>query len=199
MNHPARRFLILLFPAIFWACDSPPATVSEAPNTEESPATPEILPQPFTAEQIRDEWIEGFQLLMHRRSNETAERERWTVVGWDKEGAEIEYISLDDEGQPTGEPRVEPSTWVELRDHASFPAANATREEATRETALGTLDGWLYTVNDPDQGTVTEFFFAQELPGAPVEFRIMADDEVVMEMLQVERHRPAEEAEETAS
>ena len=199
MRHPARWLFALAPIALFWACGSPPEEeVSETPSTEESPATPEILPQPFTAEEIRDEWIEGFQLHMSRRSNDSEERERWTVVGWDEEGAEIEYVSLDEEGQATGEPRVERTTWVDLRDHASFPAANATQETATRDTALGTLEGWVYTVTDPNQGTVTEFFFAQELPGAPVEFRMLADEEVVMEMLQVERFRPSEDASESA-
>ena len=201
MRYPARRLFALVSIALFWACDSPQDqdSASEAQSAEESPATPEILPQPFTAEEIRDEWIEGFQLHMSRRSNDSEERERWTVVSWSEEGAEIEYVSLDEEGQATGEPRVEPTTWTALRDHATFPAANASRESATRDTALGTLKGWIYTVTDPDQGTVTEFFFAEELPGAPVEFRMLADDEVVMEMLQVERFRPSEDASEPAS
>ena len=30
-------------------------------------------------------------------------------------------------------------------------------------------NGWLYTRRDPGEGIVTEFFFAKDLPGAPVQ------------------------------
>jgi hypothetical protein len=57
-------------------------------------------------------------------------------------------------------------TWEELRLHARFPASRATRERHERETSLGRLEGWLYKVRS-EEG-VTEFFFADDLPGPPV-------------------------------
>ena len=110
----------------------------------------------------------------------------------EQEGVEIEYVTVDPEGNASGEPRTARSGWVELRDHASFPAANATRETAVRPTPLGMLDGWLYTVRDEAGGTTSEFFFADSLPGAPLQLRQTRGDELVMELEQVARSRPGD-------
>lgn len=58
------------------------------------------------------------------------------------------------------------------------------------ETPLGELEGWLYTVSDPTTGTVTEFFFADGLPGAPVFVHVLKDGEIVEIFEQIERVRP---------
>ena len=57
-------------------------------------------------------------------------------------------------------------TWEELRLHARFPAARASRQRAERDTPLGTFAGWLYRVQG-EEG-ITELFFADDLPGPPV-------------------------------
>lgn len=150
-------------------------------------AAADHLPRPFTAEQIRDAWVEGLTLELRRVMQEGESRERWTVVSADAEGALIEFTPVDAQGQATGESRRQRSTWNELRDHATFPAATANRTEATRETALGQYDGWLYTVTDAAQGTVTELFFARALPGAPLEMKVTRAGRTVMEMTQVSR------------
>ena len=41
---------------------------------------PSILPRPFTAEQIRDEWIVGLTMTLRRTTPEGSSVERWTVV-----------------------------------------------------------------------------------------------------------------------
>lgn len=164
-----------------------PAQASHGANrTEESP----LLPTPFTAEEIRDEWIEGLQLEIARRSPSDERLERWTVVSADEDGAVIEYATIDEFGTVSGEPTRERSTWLELHDHASFPADRASRERVVRPTPLGELDGWLYTVRDVESNIVTEFFFAAELPGAPVEMTVLQDGKVVQELEQRARHRP---------
>ena len=38
------------------------------------------LEPPFTAEQIRDEWVEGFSVTMRRRTPDQTRIERWVVV-----------------------------------------------------------------------------------------------------------------------
>ena len=189
MRCPAREIVLLSLCVLFWGCQDDPEAASE-PAPTETVESSEILPQPFTAEQIRDEWVPEFQLKMLRRSGESEELERWTVVEADDLGAKIEFASIDEEGQIVGEARTERTLWTDLRDHASFPASQSNREQVTRDTDLGTLEGWLYTVDDPDAGTVTEFFFASDLPGAPVEMRIRADEVVVMELRQIARSRP---------
>jgi len=148
---------------------------------------PTILRRPFTAEEIRAEWAPGLTLTMRRTTPDAEVLARWTVVAADTEGVDIEYATVDAGGQVVGEPRVERSSWVELRDHATFSAAHATSEETVRDTALGMLNGWVYTVRDDEAGTVTELFFARSLPGAPVEMRMTRDGAVVMELSQIAR------------
>ena len=181
-----------------WACAPDPDANSKSaePGGEESagdPAIPEdpaILRRPFTADQIRDKWVVGLTLKIRFGSPQAESIQRWTVISADAEGADIEYANLDGEGQVMGEVRVERSTWVELRDHATFPAVGSSREQVTRETALGELIGWLYTVSNSENGTVSEFFFVEEFPGAPVTMRVLDGEDVVSEMEQLERRRP---------
>jgi hypothetical protein len=165
------------------------AAVAEGTPKEVDPL-PALLDRPFTADQIRDEWIEGFEIRV-RRWTPTAEAfEVWTVVGADSDGVEIESKTMDEAGVTVGEAHVQTSTWVQLRDHESFPVDRATRESVSRETPLGELQGWLYTVSDPSGGSVTEFFFAEILPGAPVFVHVRSDGEIVEIFEQVERVRP---------
>jgi hypothetical protein len=153
-------------------------------------AEPDRLPTPFTAEQIRDAMPPGLELELRRAADGSELVERWRVVAADAEGVDIEFTALDASGNAAGPPRVSRSGWTELRDHASFPAAHATREETVRDTPLGKLDGWLYTVKDPEGGTVTRYFFARSLPGAPVEMTVTRGETVVVEMAQLSRNRP---------
>ena len=157
-----------------------------------APARPEEaqhLPRPFTAEQIRDEWVEGLTVVMRSVSPEGESRQRWTVVDADETGAVIEFAPIDAKGEVADAPRTERSTWNQLRDHATFAASSATREAVTRETPLGKYEGWLYRVPDPEQGTVTEFFFASELPGAPLVMRVSREGRTLMELTQVSRSK----------
>jgi hypothetical protein len=150
-----------------------------------------MLEAPFTAEQIRNEWVEGLTVTMRRSSPGETRFERWTVVAADTEGADIEFAAVGEDGAVLGEPVIARSTWGELRNHASFRAATASREWATRDTALGTLEGWVYRVADEEPDTVTELFFAASLPGAPVQMTTLEYGEVVLELEQVARFGPA--------
>jgi hypothetical protein len=170
--------------------------VSPAPpqgGAELDPDDPTILVRPFTTEQIRDEWVPGLRLLMRRTTPEGTRVERWTVIGADDEGVDIEYATISDDGTVDGEPPVERSTWIELRDHATFPAAQSTREWVARTTQLGDFEGWLYRVADASADTVQEFFFVPELPGAPVQMRILKGDTTIFELEQAARLRPETE------
>ena len=162
-----------------------------SPVVGEPGAAADVLETPFTAEQIRDEWIEGFTVTIVRSSAGETRRERWTVVAADGDGADIEYAAVDDGGAVLGEPVTARSTWDELRDHALFPAGAATREWTTRDTALGRLEGWLYRVTEEDPGTMNELFFAASLPGAPVQMTTSEGGEPVSSLEQVERTSPA--------
>jgi hypothetical protein len=184
----ARPYLLALTALlVLTGCTEPEPVAVEAQLDQDDPS---ILQRPFTAEQIRDEWVVGFSIDMARRSPERELVERWTVVAADAEGVEIRYVPLDAEGKPAAEGIVERSTWIELRNHASFPADSSTVEKVTRETALGSLEGLHYTVRDEKAGTVTEFFFASSLPGAPVQMRTTRHGQIVLEISQVARSRP---------
>jgi len=154
------------------------------------PEDPSILMRPFSADEIRDEWVPGFRLLMRRSYPERTLIERWTVVSADDEGVEIEYATILDDGSVEGEPTIARTGWIELRDHASFPAAHSTREWVSRETALGDFEGWLYRVAEPGAAVVNEFFFVPELPGAPVQLHSLEGDATVFELEQMARLRP---------
>jgi hypothetical protein len=148
-----------------------------------------ILERPFTAEQIREGAEPGKVIELLRRTPEGETRERWTIVAADADGVSIEHADLDAGGAVIGRPPVRRSTWIELRDHATFPADRSTRVATRRTTPLGELSGWLYTTRDPAAGTVSEYFFATEYPGAPVEVRVTKDGAIVYEMTQQVRRR----------
>ena len=197
MRHTAPLILILFLMTLGCGQGEGPAGSTETvdPGVAETtaldlePGDPSLLRRPFTADEIRDEWIEGFRLLIRRTTPEGTSVERWTVLSADDEGAEIEYVTLDQDNN-VSESAVRTATWVELRDHASFPAATATREWITRSTGLGTYDGWLYRVSGDDGASVEEFFFVPSLAGAPIQMKIVNGDQTIFELEQLARLRP---------
>lgn len=192
MKYPAPG-IVLLTVICLAACGTSPEGPAEQ-VAEEPPIKPDpvitLLERPFTAEQIRDEWVEGFRLKIRRWTPQAEAFEEWTVVGADADGVDIESVVLDAAGGATTEPTLQRSTWVQLRDHASFPADRGTRESVSRDTPLGELAGWLYVVGDPSGEELTEFFFAETLPGAPVTVHVIKGGELAEIFEQVERSRP---------
>lgn len=182
-------------------CAAEKTTTNEAPANAEPPAPPvaEVMPnevdkedptllrRPFTPEEIRDEWQAGLTITFLMKFPSREESQRWTVKSADEEGCEIEFAVLDENGEVVGEPNVQRSTWVELRDHANFKAESATFRNQTRLTELGELEGWFYEVRGDEVGIVNEYFFAKSLPGAPVHMRVLKDGEIISEMIQKER------------
>lgn len=186
-------WLLPLILLIACGSDPDPSSRSSEPApgvgsaADRDPADPDRLRTPFTAEQIRSEWVEGLELTIHFEGPEGPSLQRWTVVGADADGVDIAYEGLDPSGAPEGQPVIERATWSQLRDHASYPAGQASRQRARRESGLGALDGWLYTVRDEEAGTVTELFFADRLPGPPVEMVTRRGDEQLARMRQTAR------------
>jgi hypothetical protein len=185
----ARLALVFIILTVGCGTGEEPATTPHL-GVDLDPDDPTILMRPFTAEEIREEWVPGLRLLMQHSFPEDTRVERWTVVAADEEGVDIEKATIADDGSVVGEPSVVRSTWVELRDHASFPAAFSSREWASRTTMLGEFEGWLYRVAEPDAATVQEFFFVPSLPGAPVQMRILDGETAVIELDQTARLRP---------
>ncbi len=174
-----RRIVALALCALSWS--AVPAVVAAG----DEPAG-EALPTPFTAEQIRGGFAAGQVVDVRTWSPAGEAFQRWHVLEATAEACTMESVAIDGDGRPAGEPTASTTSWTELRDHARFPADRATRERCWRETALGTLEGWRYTVEGPD-GSTTTFFFADAYPGAPVWMRTLADGEPVFLMEQIRR------------
>ncbi len=130
-------------------------------------ATDDCLPTPYTAEQIRDSWPLGMQVVTRYTTPGGVNSSRTVVTAWSPEKVSMTDQGVDKRGGAVGEVRAFDATWEELRDHARFLIATSSRERTTRETPLGELDGWQYRVEEEDGG-VSEFFFPDRFPGAPV-------------------------------
>ena len=172
----------------------PPDAVELAPTEPPAPVVtpgPTVTPipmldAPFSPEQIRDEWVVGLSIRLRRLAMDQESAEQWSVVDADENGCDLRFETFTEDGELTGRV-VRHSSWVELRDHAVWPASIASRERGSHTTALGTYDGWWYEVYNDQSGTTTRLFFADELPGAPAWMRQTRDGETVMELEQVAR------------
>ncbi|ANM31220.1 hypothetical protein ABI59_19040 [Acidobacteria bacterium Mor1] len=120
-----------------------------------------MWPTPFTAEQIRDAWTEGFWLETRTTTQAGPTVSRTEVTGWSAERGELRAT------QPGGEPVAMTVAWSDLRDHAVFARSNTTRSRDTRDTPLGRFEGWVFRI-DGGEDKWTELFFADALPGPPV-------------------------------
>jgi len=130
---------------------------------------PDHLPTPFTASEIRAGCPAGRTLryLTERAGQEPSIRvTRYVAV--DPEGTTQESWLESEDGVVVGKPEPERSTWLELQQHASFPAAITERNEETIEIPAGRFDCLRYTRTD-ELGT-WRFWFARDLPGQPVRF-----------------------------
>jgi hypothetical protein len=191
-----KRIAVLLLALGLAACGGTPQDGAEvsaptaATNHDLDPSNPSILARPFTADQIRDEMVEGLRVLLRRTTPDGEIVERWTVLEADGESVAIEYAELDGGSAVTGEPGVNRATWIELRDHATFPADSATRERRVMETALGTHEGWYYRVESDGDDSLDEFFFADDYPGAPLLVVSTRGGTEVARMEQFARLRP---------
>ncbi len=176
------RSALLLCVLALACCSAPPL----------DPDDPTILRRPFTAQEMRDEMVPGFTVQILRQTAGAGDRfELWRVLEADAESVVIESCPLDQSGAPAGPPTSTASTWVELRNHATFPAERTALSEETLETPLGALDCWLYRITDPETGAMREFHFAKSLPGPPVRFAKLKDGAPLEVMMQIKRSRPA--------
>jgi hypothetical protein len=135
-------------------------------------------PTPFTAAEIRRGCPAGrcMRLRVAADGAEPYERTiRFTEA--DEDGAVQEFQRRTADDAPDGEAVVHRSTWLELQEHASFPAELATIEPAELVLPFGRFDCQLYTVRT-DVG-LDRFWFARDLPGMPARYESLRDDRVV--------------------
>ena len=123
---------------------------------------PGLAPTPFTAAEIRAGCPAGRVSVVRTPAGLTAIR----FAEDDEEGAWIEDTPLDEHGRPCGPVERERSTWLELQEHAAFPAEHTTID---RVELLGHLEQrrcLRYTVRRGEATLV--FWFAVDLPGMPI-------------------------------
>lgn len=147
----------------------------------------EHWPTPYTAEQIRDAWYEGFWLETEIVTAEGSSFERTVVTAHSPGQVTLRVTVFDGAHQPLGEPVDVVATWEELRLHAEFPRARADRTRHRAETPLGPVEGYLYRVDGERDGEVREYFFSRDHPGPPVQYRTIRDGEVLFAAGQVAR------------
>ncbi len=152
-----------------------------------APLAAETLPTPYRAEQIRDAFQEGLEIVTKTWTPHGQSLSVMRVKAADDEEMTFSNRLLDEAWRPVGHPTEGTSSWIELRDHASFPAATARRERRTLFTALGRLEGWLYRVESAE-GDSTSLFFADDHPGPPVLYESREGDQVVSRAEQLRRH-----------
>lgn len=159
-NHLMNRFALLVLAALpcLGGCASAPEALQ--------------LPTPYTAAAIREANPSG-SAVVYRLTDADGGTSRMGLrfVDGDAEGVIVESWLEDDEGREVSAPERGPrATWAELRDHARFDHALAVRTRATCRVPAGFFRGWLYTVlgGPEDEGKVTRYYFADDLPGPPV-------------------------------
>jgi hypothetical protein len=136
------------------------------------------LPTPFSAADIRAGCPLGrtIRLRSDSRDGEAAFR-RIRFVEVDADGAVQEFQTTDADGLPAGEPTRRRSSWLELQEHASQPAAEAVIDEVELTLPLGTEACWRYTVESGDE--CATFWFAKSRAGMPVQVERRLGGEVV--------------------
>ena len=150
-------------------------------------AAAESWPTPYTAEEIRDEWVQGFWLDTRVETLEGVRTDRLEVLEWSSDGAILRESPRDAGNEVPDENTSMSVTWEQLRSHALFDKATTERRRETQLTPLGTLEGWLFTRRTSEG--IEEYFFADDLPGPPVVFSKTGDDGVrSFYAAQVSRH-----------
>jgi hypothetical protein len=147
-------------------------------DTDPHQLYPDDLPTPFSAAEIRDASRPGRTQRFRVERSDTDPVIRVTrYVGGDAQAAEQESWLESSAGAVLGEREVSRPTWLELQEHASFPAATTVRVDEELTVPAGTFACLRYDRTD-DDGT-WRFWFARDLPGHPVRLEHEADGRVV--------------------
>lgn len=173
--------------ALLGACASaaPPPPPPPAQPWLAPPPKPDIAPPPYTVEQIRDATPPGrtYTFEMDAEGKPTVTR-TIRFVSVSPTGAEVEATVRDVAGKVLDGPKRSSVTFAELHGHAHFPrAATQIEEGAIAKVPAGDFECRLYTVRTLRQDGIEEvrrFWFARDLPGAPVQFSTEIDSKQVM-------------------
>ena len=146
--------------------------------TAPAPAAEEMLPTPYTAEQIHANSPAGHMFRFRVEQGGKVVLHQTRFLTSTAEGAEVEVSTMDEQGKvlETSKAKV---TWADLQGHARFPKSSTTTTEEKVTTGLGTFDATVYHVTDPT-GKRLHFVFARSRPGPPVKYWAEADGRTIM-------------------
>jgi hypothetical protein len=136
-------------------------------------------PTPFTAHEIREGCPPGRETRL--RLVTMADAPTITVnrfVNTHRDGGQHETWTEDEAGMRITGPKRSEFRWTDLQAHASFPAASTDIEVETITTELGTFECDRYVVTSDN--SVSTFWFAKDLPGLPIRFNTVTDDQTVV-------------------
>lgn len=145
---------------------------------------PDLLPHPFTAEQLKQGLAEGTTLSFRMKTADAGQGTvTWRITKTTEQRVTIDY-TLEEGGEIPAPPPSETYPWVQLVDHASYPSAFSTRARESVTTSVGTFDAWVYEVRPPeaDPPVVERLWFVDELPGPPVKHEVRSEGQLVHQM-----------------
>jgi hypothetical protein len=129
---------------------------------------------PFTPEQIRSGTPDGHTLdIVTTREGEVVDRRRTIYFDPDETSVSMRLAPLSAAGVVGAEAMEARTTWVDLRDHAIFPAETTTVITETIDTSLGSLPCTRYDVAKGE--TTLAYWFAAAHPGMPVRSATLSD------------------------
>jgi peptide deformylase len=170
------------------------ALEDEAEHADGPPAGPpptEHPDSPFSAEQIRDATLPGRRYTWRvQADSQTTAIRALEFEAVDPEGAVLHSVEVDLDGEISQANTERVTTWSELESHAHFPVEHTAVSEAWVDVPAGAFDALVYTVSD-EAGGATTFWFARDLPGAPVRVETAGVEEAVTSMELVD-HTPGE-------
>ncbi len=138
---------------------------------------PDLLPTPFSADEIRDGCPPGRSCRTLVEPADGAAYVRVSRFGeHTADGCLYERWVESVDGVIDGERAVSTVPWLALQRHAGFPAATSTVAPERITTPLGDLDCLRYDVRDG--ADVTTFWFAHARPGMPVKVVEVVSDQV---------------------
>lgn len=175
-------------PAGAAAPEEAPPDERPPPHVDEGP----IAEVPFAWTAIRDATPAGRTYYFQFREEGRVRHERWVFETVTETGYTSSSTPVDEAGEPTGETERGEGTWQELEHHAHFPAGATEITNAVLTLPLARFRCRLYTVTSADDAgrtVIARFWFATDLPGAPVRMVREVDGETVLEM-QLVRHVP---------
>jgi len=130
--------------------------------------TPDTLPTPFSAQQIREACAPGRSNTFRvERQGDDPYVARWEFVDGDEDGADSLRWTESLEGLRLEAPSPSASRWSELQAHASYPASTTTIAVETIDIPAGRFECWVYTT-ELEGSEVARAWFAKDLPGPPV-------------------------------